>query len=92
HLRKAGDVRSRFYVRFTVLDKAGSLGTMATILGRHNVSVSAATQKPIDKESTAYTPVVMLTHPAAASDLDAALKEIYDSGILAEHPVKLRML
>jgi len=36
--------------------------------------------------------VVMLTHPAPAKALEAALKEIEEAGILSEPPVKLRML
>ena len=91
-LRAPGDIVSRFYLRFLVADKAGSLGTMAAILGQHGVSISAATQKHAQGTETGYVPVVMLTHPAPAKALEAALKEIVDAGILSEPPVKLRML
>ena len=91
-LRAPGDIVSRFYLRFLVADKAGSLGTMAAILGRHGVSISAATQKHAQGAETGYVPVVMLTHPAPAKALEAALKEIVEAGILSEAPVRLRML
>ena len=91
-LRAPGDIVSRFYLRFLVADKAGSLGTMAAILGQHGVSISAATQKHAQGTETGYVPVVMLTHPAPAKALEAALKEIVDAGILSEPPVRLRML
>ena len=91
-LRAPGDIVSRFYLRFMVADRAGSFGTLSTTLGCHGVSISAATQKDEDGGGTGYVPVVVLTHPAPAKALDAALAEIADAGIVGEPPVKLRML
>ena len=91
-LRAPGDIVSRFYLRFGVADRAGAFGQIASILGRHGVSISAATQKDEDGGETGYVPVVMLTHPAPAKALEAALKEIVEAGILSEPPVRLRML
>lgn len=88
-LRKAGDIVSNFYLRFSVADKAGSFGVLATILGRHGVSISAAMQKDADG---AFATVVMLTHDADSSAVDAALKEVVASGIVDGEPVKLRAL
>ena len=91
-LRAPGDIVSRFYLRFMVADRAGSFGTLSTTLGRYGVSISAATQKDEDSGETGYVPVVVLTHPAPAKALDAALAEIAEAGIVNEPPVKLRML
>ena len=91
-LRAPGDIVSRFYLRFMVADKAGSLGLMSTLLGNHGVSISAATQKDAESAETGYTPVVMLTHPAPARAIDEALAQIVEAGVLSEAPVKLRML
>lgn len=94
-VRPAAEIVSRYYVRLMVLDKAGSLGTMTTILGRHGVSILAATQKEPPAELAAdagYVPVVILTHPAKGAEMDAALREIRAAGVLNEEPVKLRMI
>ena len=91
-LLNPGDVVSRFYIRFMVCDKAGSLGKMTTILGNHGVSIMAATQKDMNSESDGFVPVVMLTHPSKASAIEEALKEISESGIIAEKPVRLKMI
>jgi homoserine dehydrogenase len=91
-LLDAGEVMSRFYIRFMVADKAGSLGSMTTILGKYGVSISTAMQKSNQDEAGGFVPVVMLTHPAKAASLESALEEIKTAGILAEAPVKLRML
>jgi len=90
-LRPAGAITSRFYLRFQVADRAGSFGAMASILGRHGVSISAAMQKGGSSKG-GYVPVVMLTHPSRTSDVDAALQEIRALNVLDETPVKLRML
>ncbi len=91
-LRAAGDIVSRFYLRFMVADRAGSFGMISTTLGRHGVSISAAMQKGEDGAETGYVPVVVLTHPAPAKALDAAFEEIMKADIVSEAPIKLRML
>lgn len=91
-IRKAENVCSRFYVRLMVMDKAGSLGTLTTLLGRHGVSIRAATQKESEEECPGYVPVVVLTHAAQSAAVDAALKEIQAAGVVNEPPVKLRVL
>lgn len=90
-LRAAGEIRSKFYIRFQVEDKAGAFGTIATILGRHGVSLAAASQKA-GSEGNQPVPVVVLTHAAKAADLEAALVEVQSSGVIGGKPVALRVL
>ena len=90
-LRAAGDIASKFYIRFLVEDKAGAFGTIASILGQHGVSLAAASQKS-GSVGNQPVPVVVLTHKAKASDLEAALKEIQQSGVIGAEPVALRVL
>jgi len=89
-LKAAGDIVSKFYVRFMVADRPGAFGMIASILGRYGVSISAATQK--ESSETGFVPVVALMHKAKTSDLEAALAEIKASGVVEEDPIKLRMI
>ena len=89
-LKAAGDIVSKFYVRFMVADRPGAFGTIATILGKHGVSISAAMQKASDERG--FVPVVAIMHRAKTADLEAALKEIVATGVVETDPVKLRML
>ena len=91
HVRPLAEVTSRYYVRLMVLDKPGSLGIFTSILGRHNVSISAVTQRVVPQEG-GHVPVVVLTHAAREAELDAALAEIHAAGVVGEKPRKLRML
>ncbi len=90
-LRPAGDIASKFYIRFLVEDKAGAFGTIASILGQHGVSLAAASQKA-GSVGNQPVPVCVLTHQAKAKDLEAALVEIQSSGVIGGEPVALRVL
>jgi homoserine dehydrogenase len=74
-----------------VLDRPGSLGVFAGILGRHGVSLSAVSQRDARQEG-GHVPVVVLTHAAAEAAVDAALAEIEAAGVVGERPRKLRIL
>ncbi len=89
-LRAAGEIASSFYLRFNVTDKPGAFGQIATTLGAHGVSISAASQKSAGKDG--FAPVAVLTHEAKTADLSAALAEIAKSGMIADEPVALRVL
>ncbi len=90
-LRAAGDIASKFYLRFMLADKPGAMGVVTTALGRHGVSISAVTQKSASEDNLPV-PVVVLTHRAKSADVDAAIAEIKASGVVGEDPVKLRMI
>ena len=84
---------SRYYVRLMVKDACGMVGRFATILGDHGVSIFAASQhEPTDEQRAAgFVPVVILTQPARAGDLNTALTEIHAAGIVQDMPRSLCM-
>lgn len=88
-LKTAGEIQSKFYLRFSVADKPGAFGTIAAILGRNGVSISAASQK---EGSGEFIPVVVLTHAAKAAAVEAALEEFKLTGVTASEITKLRIL
>jgi homoserine dehydrogenase len=90
-LRAAGDIESRFYLRFMLEDRPGAFGVVAAALGKHGVSISAASQKSCG-EGNVPVPVVVLTHKSKTASLESALAEIKASGVVSEDPVRLRML
>ena len=90
-LREAGEIASKFYLRFMLADKPGAMGIVATALGKHGVSLMTVSQKG-SVEGNLPVPVVALTHKAKAADIDAALAEIKASGVIGEDPVKLRVI
>lgn len=73
-LRKMDDVVTRYYVHFSAIDKPGVLANIADLLGRHNISIASVVQK--ERSKAHIVPIVMLTHEAKESDMQAALSKI----------------
>lgn len=90
-LREAGEISSKYYVRFEVIDKPGTFGQIATILGKYAVSLFAARQKAGVTDGV-HVPVVILTHEAKAADMEAALDEIVEKKLVGGKPVALKVL
>ena len=67
-----GKLRSPFYVRLEVEDRAGVLAHVALRLASHGVSIARLVQKQDNGSATLH----IVTHEAPSGDLDAALEEI----------------
>ena len=68
------EIVSQYYLRFGALDKPGVLGQVASILGRHNISIAAMMQP--ERQIGGAVPIVLLTHEAREADVRSALTEI----------------
>ncbi len=90
----AGEVKSEFYIRLMVEDRCGTFGQFGTMFGNHNVSIRLATSHEFLKgqEMEGIIPVVIRTHVAKTSDVEAAIAEIEASGIVRGTPVVMRMV
>ena len=73
-IRDMKDLKSKYYIRFNVLDHAGVLAKIAGILGKNNISIESVIQK--SRHSTAKVPVVIMTYEAKESDFMKAIKKI----------------
>lgn len=69
-----GKLKSRYYLRFFVVDKPGVLAEIASRLGRNNVSIESVIQK--GRNINGGVPIVIVTHTAFEADLKRALKSI----------------
>ncbi|AGX43804.1 homoserine dehydrogenase [Clostridium saccharobutylicum] len=67
-------VKSKYYIRATVLDESGVLGEITAILGKHNVSIRSVIQKG-DEEDGQVT-IVLVTHKTKESEINIAIEEI----------------
>jgi len=69
-----GELVSRYYLRFVVVDKPGVLAAISSVLGRHGISILSVLQK--EQHPGQAVPVVMTTHRAREAELVAAVTEI----------------
>ncbi len=84
-----GDIRTRYYIRFSAIDKPGVLARISGILGRRGISIASVTQK--ERERAKVVPIVMMTHKARESSMQVALKEIDRLGIIKKKSVRIRI-
>ncbi|MDR3211299.1 MAG: homoserine dehydrogenase [Planctomycetota bacterium] len=84
------DYRTRYYLRFNVHDRSGVLGILATILGRHHVSIAAMHQFEDDPNDNLAS-VCLSTHLAREGDITQAIAEITRMDFLAGEPALIRI-
>jgi homoserine dehydrogenase len=65
---------SRFYLRFSTVDRPGVLAEVARILGKNEISISSVNQR--ESVENEPTQVIILTHSAAVGNYRKALAEI----------------
>ena len=88
-IRDMSEVRTRFYMRFSGLDKPGVLAKISGILGKHNISIASVSQK--EKKNSGTVPIIMMTHEALELDMAKALKEIDSLNVIKKKTVKVRV-
>lgn len=73
-MKSIDDLVSRYYLRFTVVDKPGVLAAIASVFARHSISIASVVQREaVEGESVS---VIFLTHKAVEKNLRAALSEV----------------
>jgi homoserine dehydrogenase len=74
-IRDPGELESRYYLRFGVVDRPGVLAQLAGMLGEHDISISEVVQEGQRQESKPVT-VVVTTHRAREKNVQSALSII----------------
>ncbi len=86
------EIRSRYYLRFSVADRPGVLGQLTTVLGAHDVSIAQVVQdSERDPGRDAGAQVFVVTHEAREGDVQAALARIAALPISAAPPRLIRI-
>jgi homoserine dehydrogenase len=77
-LTPSRQVKSRYYLRFTIADRPGVLARLAQILGDRGISIASVIQHDPGDDAPEQSPVplVIMTHLAIQADLNDALEEI----------------
>ncbi|MDD5005887.1 MAG: homoserine dehydrogenase [Candidatus Omnitrophica bacterium] len=73
-IKRMDDIRSKYYIRFMVIDKPGVLAKISGILAKRKISIASVTQK--ERSRAKVVPVIMLTHDVREKDIRLALEAI----------------
>lgn len=87
-IKPIGEIVSRYYLRFSAVDKPGVLATIAGALGKFNISIESMIQTGRSGE---YVPIVIITHEATERDMLAALAEIDGLEMIRESSKLIRI-
>jgi homoserine dehydrogenase len=85
------ELKGRYYLRFEVHDRPGSLSRLAGALGEARVSIQEMVQEGGEGSSGMPVHIVMLTHEAVERDVRRALEAIAKSGVAAGPPRLIRI-
>ncbi len=66
------ELRTRYYIRLTVVDRPGVLAQIAAVLGEAGISISSVIQKEAD-EASQTAELVIMTHESREASMLAAL-------------------
>ena len=65
-------LRTQYYLRLTVQDRAGVLAQIASVMGQHGISIASVIQKDADLQA-GTAEIVITTHPSQEVDMQEAL-------------------
>jgi len=87
-IKKKDDFYTRYYIRFSAIDKPGVLAIVSKILAEHKISIAFVSQKARRRER--IVPIVMMAHVAKESSLSQALKRIDGLSVIKRKSVVIR--
>jgi homoserine dehydrogenase len=88
-LKDIGDVVSKYYLRFSIVDSPGVLSQISGILGEHDISISSVLQKGRNEEKA--VPLVIITHEAQEKNVRHALEAIDGLDIVLDKTKLIRI-
>ena len=84
------DLKTKYYIRFTVADRPGVLAAMATVFANHGVSVRSVIQR--GETAGVSVEVVYVTHTAREADIQRVIDEIGQlEDVLMKEPSIIRV-
>jgi len=84
-------MQSRFYLRFTVADRAGVLAGISGILSKFGISISGVYQPEHGFDSGKGASIMILTHQVLEGTMEKALKDIGRQSYVRAKTVLLRI-
>jgi len=82
-------ISSRYYFRFSVIDRPGVLAKISGVLGAYKVSISDVIQT--ERKSGTVVPLIMLSHDANEKAVRGAIRRIQSLAVVRGKPQVLRI-
>ncbi len=82
-IKSMADIETRYYFRMSVLDQAGVLAQIASVMGSQSISISSVMQQESDP-SNKTAEIVIMTHKARESAVQKAMKTLNKLKVVKE--------
>ena len=80
-----------YYVRLSVLDRPGSLATIARRMADHGISLQSLMQRPGDRADSSHVAVAIITHATTETSIREALELTVQDGVVSDKPQVIRI-
>jgi homoserine dehydrogenase len=80
-VKPASNWKCPYYLRLSVTDTPGVIGSIGTIFGKHNISILSIIQHGVHQTGAT---IVILTHDVDNADMEAALQELQACDFLSK--------
>lgn len=88
-LKSADDIRSKYYLRLRITDKAGILAKITQLFANHAISIEAMIQRPFAQECAH---LLISTHEATEKSIRALMLELETLDTVLETPYMIRIV
>jgi len=88
-LKSVDNIRSKYYLRLRITDKAGILAKITQLFANHSISIEAMIQRPFAQECAH---LLISTHEARESDIRFLMKELEALETVLESPYMIRIV
>lgn len=88
-IKPTGEIVSKYYLRFSAVDRPGVLAKIAGALGAHGISIESMIQTA--RQAGEIVPIVIMTHEAGEADVRNALEEIDGFEVIKEKTNLIRI-
>ena len=88
-LKSSQHIKSKYYLRVNVSDRAGVLARITKIFEEHNISVETMLQRPAQNESAN---LLISTHTAVEKNIQAMMQELEALDFVNSRPVMIRII
>ena len=83
------EIETKYYFRFSAVDRPGVLSKISGILGENNISIATVIQKARIENNA--VPIVMTTYKAKEKNVREALKKIDKLDIVLDKTILIRI-
>jgi homoserine dehydrogenase len=89
-MKPIGEIESRYYIRFNVVDRPGVLSKISGVFGENDISIASVLQE--ERSETEFVPLIMTTHTAKEKNIKNALDIIEKMDFTKKRGVMLRIM